>query len=120
MTFPDTIPAWMSETPPVPDCPSWCTKAPGHGFVAYSEPGVLDMDRDHDAFGAYIVKADGKAVSVTVYAHESYNPDEGLYRSPVTLFIDGTEGLTLPDLVKLNGILREAEAVFTRITEGPA
>ena len=116
MTIPDTIPAWMSETQPIPDCPSWCMKPTGHGFIVYPELGVLDMDRDHDAFRADVVKADGMLLSVSVYCHESYNADEGLYRSPVMVFVDGAEGLTLADLVALNAVLRAAQAVFTTIS----
>jgi len=110
----------MSETPPVPDCPPWCTKPAGHGFISYPIPGVLDLDRDHVAFRVDIVRADNKPLTVSVYAHESCSADEGLYRSPAMLFIDGTEGLVLGDLLKLNAVLREAKAVFTRITRGRA
>lgn len=78
MTFPDTISAWMSETPPVPDCPSWCTKADGHCFIAFPEPGVLDVDRNHVAFRAGVVEEEGARLTVLVYAHETYNADEGL------------------------------------------
>lgn len=110
----------MSETPPVPDCPPWCTKPAAHGFISYPIPGVLDLDRDNVAFRVDIVRADNKPLTVSVYAHESCSADEGLYRSPAMLFIDGTEGLVLGDLLKLNAVLREAEAVFTRITRGRA
>jgi len=117
MTFPDTIPAWMSEPPPIPDCPAWCTKPAGHGFITYPAD-VLDLDREHDAFRADIVRADGKPLTMSVYAQESYTAEEGLYFSPVMLYLDGTEDLVLADVVKLNEALREAEAVFTRITGG--
>ena len=46
MTFPDTVPAWMSETPPVPDCPppsyvkapplpAWCRGAGETEYTSY-------------------------------------------------------------------------------------
>jgi len=89
-------------------------------FHLLPDPGVLDLDRDHVAFRVDIVRADNKPLTVSVYAHESCSADEGLYRSPAMLFIDGTEGLVLGDLLKLNAVLREAKAVCTRTTRGRA
>ena len=118
MTFPDTIPAWMSETPPIPDCPSWCVEPAGHGFTCYPEPGVLESDRGHYAFKASFTTTEGIQVTVGVSQQEASSALEGFTLHPVTMYVDGTEGLDLGDLVKLNGILQESEAVFTTISAG--
>lgn len=120
MTFPDTIPAWLLNNPVIPDCPSWCTEPAGHGFTCYPEPGVLESDRGHYGFRASFTTTEGIEVTVGVSQQETSSAREGFTLHPVNMYVDGTEGLDLVDLVQLNSILREAEAVFTRITAGPA
>ena len=119
MTIHDTIPAWSLDSA-LPPCPSWCTDPAGHGFKHYPEPGVLESDRGHNAFRAWFTTTEGGEVTVGVSQQEVSCALGGFTLHPVTLYVDGAEGLDLADVLALNAVLREAEAVFTRITEGSA
>ena len=79
---------------------------------------MLESDRGHYAFRASFTTTEGIQVTVGLSQQETSSALEGFVLHPVTLYVDGTEGLDLTDLVRLNSILREAQAVFTTIAAG--
>jgi hypothetical protein len=115
MTFPDTVPAWMSETPPVPDCPPWCLEAVGHHDPT-QVPG--SWTRFHVAYRESFPIGGGDLV-VEVASHQSW---EGvvLEHEPAQLDVLRAEGLSPADALRLLEVLREGTATLTRITGGTA
>jgi len=116
MTFPDTIPAWMGETPPVvPDCPPWCLEPAGHHDPTHV-PG--DWVRFHVAYQESFSTPAGDLL-VELAAHEFW---EGgvLAHEPAQLHVIRAERLSQADALRLHEMLGQAAAVLTRITGGRA
>jgi hypothetical protein len=114
MTFPDTIPAWMTSTPAVPDCPPWCTEPAGHHNPTGLRPG--DWVRFHVAYRQEVLTGDDP-VTVVVASHESF--ELGLLATePAGLTISGGEDLTPVQARRLLDVLTEATAVLSTITAG--
>ena len=56
MTFPDTIPAWMTLVTAIRECPSWCLEPAGHHNPTEIIPG--DWTRFHVAYRQALTKSD--------------------------------------------------------------
>jgi len=113
MTFPDTIPAWLTDTPPVPDCPPWCLEPAGHHDPTHI-PG--DWVRFHVAYRESFPTAGGD-VTVEVAVHE-FREGGVLHREPAQLHVTRAECLTQLDALRLLDMLGQAAAVLGRINGG--
>jgi len=116
MTFPDTIPAWMGETPPVvPDCPPWCLEPAGHHDPTHV-PG--DWVRFHVAYQESFSTPAGDLL-VELAAHEFW---EGgvLAHEPAQLNVIRAERMSQVDALRLHEMLGQATAMLTRINGGRA
>jgi hypothetical protein len=115
MTFPDTIPAWMSDTPPVPDCRPWCLEPAGHHDPTHI-PG--NWVRVHVAYQESFSTSVGELV-VEVAIHEFW---EGgvLHHEPAQLHVIRAECLSQVDALRLHEMLGQAAAVLGRINGGRA
>ena len=111
MTFPDTIPAWMTSTP---TCPAWCIDAAGHRNPT-NIPG--DWTRFQVAYREHLATTAGGRVTLEVAAHQSWEGNE-LADEPAQLTLLDCEDLTPVEATHLLGLLCAAQAVLVRITGG--
>jgi len=113
--FPNTIPAWMSDTPSVPACPPWCLEPAGHHTPTHV-PG--DWVRFHVAYQESFSTSAGE-LEVEVAEHEFW---EGgvLHHEPAQLNVIGAEWLSQVDALRLREMVGQATAMLTRITGGAA
>jgi len=110
MTFPDTVPAWMT---PVPDCPPWCLEPAGHHDPTHI-PG--DWVRFHVAYWESFPTAGGD-VTVEVAVHE-FREGGVLHHEPAQLHVSRAECLSQLGALRLLDMLGQATAVLGRINGG--
>ena len=113
MTFPDTIPAWLLNTPAIPDCPSWCLEPAGHHDPTHN-PG--DWTRFHVAFRRSFPTTVGE-VTVDVMLHESWEGNV-LRHEPAEVNVTNGEGMGLGTAARLLEAITAASAMLTTVSAG--
>lgn len=127
MTFPNTIPAWLTAAPPAA-CPSWCTLPADHLDLEELRGRVIGWSRSHEAFSVIVPTPRSNAgsggrevVCVDVTQFETAYEDEALVAEPVFLRVHemhndyplfGDEAIAVAEAVA------EAGKVLARITGG--
>lgn len=112
--FPDTLPAWLTDTPPVPDCPPWCTKPAGHDWNPADPVG---LGRHHTA-NVGMVQTDYKArpMAVSIQQYETLDAE----REQAIVYVEGDQEFTVAQARELANVLTKAIAALAEIDGGRA
>jgi len=124
MTFPNTIPAWMGETPPsVPDCPPWCLEPAGHYDPTHVPWG---WTRFHVAWSGTMTYRDSlrrtEEIVIEVSQYEANETGED-YLEPPRVWLRGLgedSPLTETDMPAFADLIGQAASTMLRITGGGA
>lgn len=126
MTFPDTIPAWMTETPSMPDCPAWCTLHVGHHNRMATPRG---WNRSHVAWSAAMTYRDGPGstgvITAEVSQYEVNECGDDYVLEPVRLWLRGVPessdgSLAVDDAAVFADLIGRSANVMSRISGGRA